>query len=521
MSLSPRPQLSKLSNRFVKEKDEEDIHEFCSICLTNSLHLGLHSGCQSVRVLCFSHSALQLMKSLSRHFPVTFRHFPIMGLGNGFIWEIVIITSVSMIILCGIYPFISYYFSLHPFPRLFLPPLYKEHLSMGEIVAAIQSSSTQRNSDENEENYQQKAPLSSGEIEILTQMNTRRNSICQEVVELPAGQLGRKSRSTRHSLEMLGVCTTFNLHQITEENISRRKIQWNPLVTEVAGLIDEDSVALELEAEWTPLPSVHSPLMKIVPRGILRNHQRTPSPHYHSPRLSKKISLTLATSDDRPVEETLNPLFPVSKKHSSSSYEGQQQSKDESGWKKRMESYEVYRAKAPHRHLSFSHRRETKSANGYSQFDELIEVAPSMERLQGPPKIRRHSHNAHSLRNNATPSTRLSPSLLQVTLGRQQQCQTHGNSTVRLSQDSKRSTKRYYSPPPARYDERGQRIIELEELESPHHPIWIGVDDKERIAYEKEFGDHGKEGGGGDVYLMGVIGREEGKMIGGKFKEIV
>jgi hypothetical protein len=93
--------------------------------------------------------------------------------------------------------------------------------------------------------------------------------------------------------------------------------------------------------------------------------------------------------------------------------------------------------------------------------------------------------------------------------------------------------RRHSSRSPPRYDANGKRIIELEELESPHHPIWIGVESEDREAYEaalKEEGSgrgregdrrKGGKGGGGAAYQIGLIGREEGKMIDGRFKDVV
>jgi hypothetical protein len=476
-------------------------------------------------------------------------------MGNALFVELFLLCAVALIIFCGVFPFIHYYFSLHPFPRLHLPQSHKEHLSMGEMVAAIQRSSTSLPAEEEAASPQEvNLSLSSAEVEQITQTNTKRNSHCQlpnfghrpsALIEGEAeGRASTLSVVRRLSQVAHQSLASVAHHRLTQENIERRCIRWNPAVTFIGSLADEDA---ELE-EREPLPPLPTHLM---PRGILRHPPRlstrsppaAPSPLPHS-------ALTLEDS----IEDTFNPLFPVPFSSSSalagrdSGRRKQPPSPDTEeigGWRRRKESYEVYRsqARSPPRRERMAAMAPQMEANRFKRLEETSDDGPRM--VVGT-SARRHTHNVTTFPVTHTLPLSASPSLLKTQTPPQRQ-QRHSHSPSSLSSgdglDLSQSTSRVNgrggkgsarkprpsSRSPPRFDESGKRIIELEELESPHHPIWVGVESEDREAYEQglleETGrgrDQRRSGRGGavDVHLMG-LGREEGKMLDMRFKDVV
>lgn len=393
---------------------------------------------------------------------------------------------------------------------LCVPSEYKEHLTEGEIVAAIQISSNFTHLQEEIDESPPKLPLSPAQVEELTQENTRRNSIIQ-CTDPADSTMMRISRIARESIALVGMRPSFDINKVAEDNIARRVVQWNPIVTYAECLHDGDeevSLGVE-EKQLTPLPPLHQSLRNSKLKGILKHPPRSlsPPPSRPSPFIGKNLQLSLSSDDA--IEDTLNPLFPETRAPSPPNENKETFDDKVAGWRKRKETYEVYRAKTPNRSVLSTTRREKSSfVKENLPFEKLddVNVAPS--------KTRRHSH--HVVQRSIPDEN---PTLLQATLRRNQRS-SHGNDASRNMMRPSKQTKRYYSPPPARYDDRGNRIIELEELESPHHPIWVGVEERDWIGYQLELQDKNSEGTRCGLSIH-HIGREEEKLIGGRFKDIV
>jgi hypothetical protein len=104
---------------------------------------------------------------------------------------------------------------------------------MGELVTAIQQSSSNSHTSPDNDNGDKEEHLSlssTEQIEIITQTNTKRNSVCCEG-ERHSSTLATVRRLSRlsQSVELVGLGAIAR-HRVTQENINRRTLRWNPTV---------------------------------------------------------------------------------------------------------------------------------------------------------------------------------------------------------------------------------------------------------------------------------------------------
>lgn len=291
-----------------------------------------------------------------------------------------------------------------------------------------------------------------------------------------------------------------NLELIEKINKKNRKVKWsNDLCTDIHIISDDyyfevdNHDDIDSKVKLNSFKLNHLSLLDYKPKGILKNSSSitnlsflsssSPSPPRNSLRTShfESLHLTLDSNEHKSLQEDppsymYNPLVPSKINHikNLSSLETKNSNKN---WKNKQNYYDVYKKpnltstvvlptknRVPYKKkLSF----ENDSYERIDDYDEEYKVNPPTKSIP-----RRHTDIPQTTQ--STQNKQFNSSLTLVSKQSQQQKsqQKYDKSRRHTTLSSHFYNQLQHSRHP-RYTPEGVRIIELEELETAHHPVWV------------------------------------------------